>query len=234
MTSRTVRRTLLVCTIVAVSACSSDTVSGPEGGDLRGNEPEPRSPILFVHGWSSSGAIWGTMIDRFIAEGYSPGELFNWSYDTSKSNVTTALALKAKVDEIRATTGAGRVDIVTHSMGSLSARYYIRDLGGDVAVDEFVSLGGPNHGTNTALLCNQASCIEMRPNSSFLNGLNETDETPGKTVRYATFWSACDGVINPQKSTILSGASNTQTACIDHSGLYQDAEVFASVLSFVK
>jgi triacylglycerol lipase len=229
-----IRRIVILATLVAVAACSPDSISGPDARHARVVEPEPRSPILFVHGWNSSGAIWGTMINRFVADGYAPGELFNWSYDTSRSNALTAQDLSVKVAEILTATGASKVDIITHSMGALSARYYIKNLGGDTRVDEFVSLGGPNHGTNTAILCGQVSCIEMRPNSSFLNALNRKDETPGRVIRYATWRSPCDQVINPQSSTSLSGATNTQTACIQHSDLHQDATVYSMVRDWVR
>jgi triacylglycerol lipase len=190
--------------------------------------------VLFVHGWNSSGAIWFTMMDRFLADGYRADELYNWTYYSAQSNAVTAGQLAAKVDEILAATGASKVDIVTHSMGALSARYYIKNLGGGTKVDEFVSLAGPNHGTNTAFLCGQTACVEMRPNSSFLNALNKKDETPGRVIRYGTWWSSCDEVIIPQSSTPLNGATNTQTACIRHSDMHQDANVYASVKSWVQ
>lgn len=234
MDSSFLRRTAILAAVATLAACSPDSLTGPDARNARVVEPEPRSPILFVHGWNSSGAIWGTMIDRFIADGYSAGELFSWSYNTSQSNATTAQQLATKVNEIRSATGASKVDIVTHSMGALSARYYIKNLGGGSTVDEFVSLGGPNHGTITAAFCGQVSCIEMRPNSAFLTALNKKDETPGRVIRYATWWSPCDQVINPQQSTTLSGATNTQTSCIDHSALYQDAAVYSMVRAWVQ
>lgn len=119
-------------------------------------------------------------------------------------------------------------------MGALSARYYIKNLGGGNKVDEFVSLGGPNHGTNTAIFCGQTSCIEMRPNSSFLNALNRKDETPGRIIRYGTWWSGCDQVINPQTSTVLKGATNTQTSCIQHSDLHENTTIYGQVKAWVQ
>jgi triacylglycerol lipase len=191
-------------------------------------------PILFVHGWNSSGSTWNTMIGRFQADGWTAAELNNWSYNTAQSNVTTAGQVNTKVDQIRAATGAAKVDIISHSMGGLSTRYYLKNLGGQPEVDEWVSLGGPNHGTTTANLCFwNTSCIEMRPNSTFLNALNATDETPG-LVNYGTWWSPCDEIINPDSSVALSGATNTQTACMSHGSLHQDATVYGQVRNFVQ
>ena len=174
------------------------------------------------------------MIGRFETDGWAPTELYSWSYNTAQSNSVTAQQLSAKVDSILAATGASTVNIVSHSMGALSSRYYIKNLTGGSKVDAFVSLGGPNHGTNTAIFCLQTSCLEMRPNSSFLNALNRKDETPGRLISYATWWSPCDEVINPQNSTLLKGATNTQTACLRHSDLYQDAGIYAQVKALVQ
>ena len=190
-------------------------------------------PILFVHGWNSSGSTWNTMVNRFAADGWTAAELNAWSYNTSQSNKTTASQLGTKVDQILAATGAAKVDVITHSMGGLSSRWYVKFLGGEPKVDEWVSLGGPNHGTDTAYFCWQTSCSEMRPGSAFLRDLNAGDETPG-AVNYATWWSPCDEVINPDSSVPLSGAQNTQTACLSHSGIKEDAFVYSQVRDYVR
>jgi triacylglycerol lipase len=226
------RSFLVASALVSLAACSSDTLTGPEPRSTI--LVATRNPVLFVHGWNSSGAAWFTMINRFKADGYTDQELFNMSYYSAQSNAITAQELSRKVDSILTVTGAAKVDIITHSMGALSTRYYIKNLGGGTKVDDFVSLGGPNHGTNTAFFCAQTACVEMRPNSSFLNALNKKDETPGRVISYGTWWSPCDEVINPQKSTILSGAVNSQTVCIRHSDLHEDANVYAQVKAWVQ
>ena len=190
-------------------------------------------PILFVHGWNSNSSTWNTMVGRFQADGWAANELYNWSYDYKKSNADTAAAIKAKVDSILAATGAAKVDIITHSMGGLSSRYYIKNLGGDLKVDDWVGLGNPNHGTDTANFCFDTSCKEMRIGSTFLAALNAGDETPG-AVNYREWWSPCDTVINPDSSPPLSGAVNTQTACLSHSALHEDATVYGQVRDFVR
>jgi triacylglycerol esterase/lipase EstA (alpha/beta hydrolase family) len=192
-------------------------------------------PILFVHGWSGSASNWNTMIGRFEKDGYAKSQLRAYSYNTSQSNKTTAETIvKSEVEKLLKSTGATKVDIVAHSMGSLNSRWYIKFVeGGEASVDDWVSLGGPNHGTTAANLCFSTSCVEMRPGSTFLSELNAGDETPG-AVNYGTWWSPCDEFINPDSSVPLSGATNTETACISHLSLLTDETVYTQVREFVK
>lgn len=213
----------VLCAVqLPVSAQASDgpTAQGPE------------NPILFVHGYSGSGSNWNAMAANFTADGWPSSYLDQWSYDSSQSNVTTAKQLSTEVDRLLAATGATKVDLVTHSMGGLSSRYYLKNLGGTSKVDAWVSLGGPNHGTDTANACFDASCTEMRIGSDFLVALNSGDETPGGS-RYATWWSPCDTVINPDSSVAVSGAANTRTACLGHNALLTDATVYAETRDMV-
>jgi triacylglycerol lipase len=215
------RRTM----VAAFAALSLATVAAPAAG--------AHDPILFVHGWNSSASTWDTMVSRFQADGWTAAELNRWSYNTSQSNATTAQEIATRVDNILAATGAAKVDIISHSMGGLSSRYYLKNLGGTAKVDEWVSLGGPNHGTDTANYCFSTACSQMRIGSSFLAALNSGDETPG-AVNYRTWWSPCDSVINPDSSVSLAGAINTQTACVAHTSLHTDATIYGQVRDFVR
>lgn len=224
-------RPLAAVALTTLAACGS--ITDPSDPLARRTPRQPKPIILFVHGWNANATTWTTMIGRFKKDGWQSSELSAFSYDFSRSNSVTADIIRGKVDSIRAANGVSQVAIVTHSMGALSARYYVRNLGGDGKVSALVSLGGTNHGTTTAQFCFQTSCQEMWPNSSFLTALNSTDETWG-TPDYATWWSPCDEVINPDASALLDGAVNTQTACIQHSQLHEDATVYAQVRDWVK
>ncbi|HEX5990218.1 MAG TPA: triacylglycerol lipase [Solirubrobacterales bacterium] len=193
-----------------------------------------QDPILFVHGWSSTSSVWNTMKANFEKDGYPSSYLSAYSYNTSQSNkIDAEKEVKPRVESLLKTTGATKVDIIAHSMGSLNSRWYIKFLGGEATVDDWVSLGGPNHGTETANLCFSTACSEMRVGSTFLKELNAGDETPG-TVNYGTWWSPCDEIINPDSSVALSGATNTKTACISHGALTTDKTVYEQVREFVK
>ncbi|WP_338674479.1 triacylglycerol lipase [Streptomyces sp. SCSIO 30461] len=192
-----------------------------------------RNPVLFVHGLSSSASTWKTWVGKFKADGYTDSELFTWSYDWKQSNLTTASQLSRKVDEIRATTGATKIDIVAHSMGALNSRWYVKYGGGTSNVDDFVSVAGVNHGTDMSLFCSfYTSCREMVAGSTFLKTLNSGDETPG-SVNYATLWSTCDAMINPDESAKLDGATNTSVGCKTHNAMNENSDNYAKVRDFI-
>jgi triacylglycerol lipase len=218
----------LAALVAALAICATGAAFAPAGAMAL-------DPILFVHGWSSSASVWNTMIGRFEKDGYSKSQLRAYSYNTSQSNKTDAeTVVKSEVEKLKKETGASKVDIIAHSMGSLNSRWYIKFVKeGEANVDDWVSLGGPNHGTTAANFCFSTSCVEMRPGSTFLNELNAGDETPG-TVNYGTWWSPCDEFINPDSSVPLSGATNTETACISHLSLPTDETVYKQVREFVK
>jgi len=195
-----------------------------------------RDPILFVHGWMSDESTWVDMKGWFEKDwGWPSSRLRTFSYDDHQKNEITAQLVSAQVNDLLAKTGAQKVDIIAHSMGSLSSRYYIKFLGGTAKVEDWVSLAGPNHGTATILGCIYDGCEDMRFTSHFLvETLNAGDETPG-TVRYATWRSSCDGAVVPADSVILSGAvKNVLTGCLVHTQIHRNYPVFEEVREFVE
>jgi len=218
------RLTALAC---ALAVCTAGAAAAPAASSAQ-------DPILFVHGYLESASLWNTMISRFEKDGYPSSYLSAYTYNTSQSNkVDAEKEVKSHVESLLKATGASKVDIISHSMGGLNTRWYVKFLGGETKVDDWVSLGGPNHGTETANFCFSTSCVEMRVGSTFLKELNAGDETPG-TVSYGTWWSPCDEIINPDSSVALSGATNTETACLSHTALTTDETVYKQVREFVK
>ncbi len=114
----------------------------------------------------------------------------------------------------------------------LNSRQYLKFEDGMAYVDDWASMGSPHHGTTWAYTCFTVPCREMRPGSAFLTDLNAGDETPG-AVRYGSWWSPCDELIEPKDSPVLDGATNTKTACIGHLAFLTDAVVYAQVRDFV-
>ena len=90
--------------------------------------------------------------------------------------------LAAKIAGIRAATGAAQVVIVTHSMGGLVARAYLRRYGG-AHVRRLVTLGTPHHGSRHAWMMFGTPLAQMRPGSAFLARPQRGRGTRGRRPR---------------------------------------------------
>ena len=230
----------LILGAAAAAACS-DNPSSPGSGALDScgdvaslNGSAVHDPILFVHGYAGNGGNWQDMKARFRADGWADSELFSCNYSFTASNASSAAEINAQVDELIRLSGRPKVDVIAFSMGSVSSRYFLKNLGGSAKVDAWVSLAGPNHGTDAVENnnCSFTPCREIIPGSAFLTDLNSGDETPG-LVRYATWRSACDATINPDESVVLSGATNFVAPCIAHLAMLTDPTVYNQVRAFV-
>ncbi|WP_282692206.1 triacylglycerol lipase [Streptomyces sp. CC208A] len=226
------RSVTTLVTALAAALLLAAPAAPPATADSGPAAAGPR-PVILVHGRNAGPGVWGSLSERLRAAGHPADRIFAWSYDTSRStNEVLAGQLAGYVDEVLRTTGADRVDLVAHSLGSLPTRWYVKHGGGAAKVRDWISLAGPNHGTTLAWACAlwDQGCRDMTPGSYVVSRLNEGDETPG-TVRYTTFWSAGDGQILPTGSTALAGARNVQVGDMGHNDLLGDPEVAAGVIA---
>jgi triacylglycerol lipase len=217
---------------VSAADAAAPTVSAPPAGTAA--QPLSTStPVVFVHGYTGNASNWVTAMSVFRLNGWSSSDLFAYEYNSYGDNVTNARGLASFVDNVKARTGASKVAIVNHSMGGLVSQYYLKVLGGNTSVSHLASIAGANHGTTYAGACLiYTTCQQMYPGSSFISQITAGDETPGST-RYATWYSACDGIIIPYTSTRLSGATNNNVLCQTHIGYLADTVVLGQIARFV-
>ncbi|NUV60161.1 triacylglycerol lipase [Streptomyces sp. CAI-85] len=236
MRRRSPRRLLgvLAAAALGVTLFASAPVAGAAAAPAAAVQPLSTStPVVFVHGYTGSASNWTTAMSVFRLGGWSSANLFAYEYDSYGNNVTNAQGLAAYVENVKARTGASKVAIVNHSMGGLVSQYYLKVLGGHTSVSHLASIAGANHGTTYAAACLiYTTCQQMYPGSSFIAQITSGDETPGST-RYATWYSACDGVILPYTSTRLDGATNNNVLCQTHIGFLADTSVLGQIAGFV-
>ncbi|MET7342611.1 esterase/lipase family protein [Streptomyces sp. NPDC087866] len=241
MRRRSPRRLLGVLAAVTVaftlfSATSTAGAAETSAPAARAAAVQPLStstPVVFVHGYTGSASNWVTAMSVFRLNGWSGSDLFAYEYDSYGNNITNAQGLAAFVNDVKSRTGASKVAIVNHSMGGLVSQYYLKVLGGNSSVSHLASIAGANHGTTYAGACLiYTTCQQMYPGSSFISQITSGDETPGDT-KYATWYSACDGVILPYTSTRLSGATNNNVVCQNHIGYLADTVVLGQVARFI-
>ncbi|WUS95375.1 alpha/beta fold hydrolase [Streptomyces sp. NBC_00708] len=241
MRRRSPRRLLGVLAAVTVaftlfSAASTAGAAETSAPAARAAAVQPLStstPVVFVHGYTGSASNWVTAMSVFRLNGWSGSDLFAYEYDSYGNNITNAQGLAAFVNDVKSRTGASKVAIVNHSMGGLVSQYYLKVLGGNSSVSHLASIAGANHGTTYAGACLiYTTCQQMYPGSSFISQITSGDETPDNT-KYATWYSACDGVILPYTSTRLSGATNNNVVCQNHIGYLADTVVLGQVARFI-
>ena len=190
------------------------------------------NPIILVHGYIGGYGLtpWGTLKSRLKSWGCPSNMIFEMRFSDAifASNVDNAYELRDYVNYVLAVTGASKVDLIGHSMGGLSARYYIKFLGGASKVDDYVSLGTPQKGTIMAIIpltWFTAGGVEMIPGSSFLNTLNSGDETPG-SVHYVAIYAYWDELVQPYwNAKLYDGATNKGKYWVGHIGLLFDYTV---------
>lgn len=131
-----------------------------------------RLPVLFVHGHGMSAYSWDSAIDALRQQGYRDAELYAIDIVPNvQSNVTSATddiapAVEKLLREARGTESEApisKVNIVAHSMGAFSARWYASKIAPQ-RVNALITIAGANHGTNA--LCKypeQDGAAEMCP-----------------------------------------------------------------------
>lgn len=143
-------------------------------------------PVLLVHGGLGEPSDFNLMVVKLLADGYRPYvvDLDLFGVDT----VGNAGRIKAKVDQVRATTGASKVHLVGHSMGGLSTRYYIKILDGLPNVASYTAFGTPQHGSSQHSCQPSDPVPDQCPTGPVLKELNRGDDTPG-SIHYTSIAS---------------------------------------------
>ncbi|QGT99348.1 hypothetical protein SYNTR_0755 [Candidatus Syntrophocurvum alkaliphilum] len=166
------------------------------------NKPNDKNPVVFVHGYFDTRAKvfnksnFDPLISYLKDQGWSEDELFVIQYSNIVGcNIDNANELKDFIDDVLAETDSDKVDIVAHSMGGLSSRYYINYLDGAENVGALVTIGSPHHGTPTAYMVNWTKGGEqMIPDSKFLQKLNDQDST-SDLVSYTSIYTYTDQLV---------------------------------------
>ncbi|MCA9771266.1 MAG: alpha/beta fold hydrolase [Myxococcales bacterium] len=175
-------------------------------------------PVLFVHGFLGEFSDSFTAMRAWLTDnGWADVELREMHMGNSMNCIFfSAVDVARAAERLMSDTGASRIDIVGHSLGGVVARFYIKYLGGADKIRNYVSIASPQHGTSVDEI-NPFMCVttELAVGSTFLNTLNDGDETPGDGILYTSIRGVEDYWVQPQESAILAGATNVATT-MDH------------------
>jgi pimeloyl-ACP methyl ester carboxylesterase len=204
-----------------------------------------KTPIVFVHGHGMNGTSWRALIFYLMDRGYPDAYLkaitlrpnTGSNIDAAQDEIKPAISkFLQKINRRRPDQKPfDKVDIVAHSMGAVSSRYYAKKIAPQ-NVRTLITIAGANHGTDALCKFSDPGADDLCPAYAgnaeesevqfILNGPgadSTTDETPygigidnpGKaSVRprgnlRISFWTVRiqnDAWISPSESAALDGA----------------------------
>ena len=228
------RQRLLIGTVIVGALMASALAWAVVGGPRREAQG---IPVLLVHGFGGTASSMDRLEGALRGQGRRVVSVQLPRMGTGPIEQSSRAIADAVTE-----TGARRVDLVGFSAGGVVVRAYLHELEGATATRRVVLLGSPNHGAELAAFAASAdpttcvdACAQLSPGSSFLEGLNDGDETPDGPD-YTSIWTANDRTVTPPESAILEGASNVrvQDVCSDsalgHADLINDPVAIGLVL----
>lgn len=202
--------------------------SAPPGANVPGCAPsrEHPEPVVLLHGLSTDTITWNTLAPVLAGAGFC---VYSLTYGTGGLGPIGAVApaqesarqIAAFIDRVRADTGAAKVDLVGHSMGGAIPFHYLRYLGGIPAIDDYIALAAPLHGSTlsgtdapfTAVLerlgvrdqvAESCGPCQFSPGTDFLAALNP-DPAIAPDISFTTIVTRYDQIATPWTTGQLTG-----------------------------
>ncbi|MCX4091780.1 esterase/lipase family protein [Nocardia sp. alder85J] len=182
------------------------------------------NPVVLLHGFFSSDTVtWQSVAPALADAGYC---VFTTTYGRTVSGdfggmarvEDSAAEIAGFIDRVRAATGAEKVDLVGHSAGAAIPFYYVNHLGGAAAIDHYVGLAAPYHGSTlsglqevarhapdlpwTAAAC--GNCAQLVTGAPFLAELH-ADAAAAPDIRFTDIITRDDEVATPYTTGLLTG-----------------------------
>ena len=195
------------------------------------NSSEQLNPVVLVHGLTDTDVIFKPMTAYLQKHGWAVH-----SVNLLPSNGDCELDRLAKqLDTFikSALPNQQPFDLIGFSMGGIVSRYYVQRLGGLDRVQRFITIASPHNGTLTAHFSQRPGCVQMRPNSPFLNDLNR-DVPMLDQLNFTSIWTPMDLMIVPATSSQLQVGRTIQVNVPLHSWMVQDVRGLQAVANALR
>lgn len=183
-----------------------------------GIEDYEKNPIILLHGYAQNRGVFIDMAEKLREHGFEL--IYRLNHDPWKDIKKNIEYINSRIDQIlvQCKPESGKVDLIGHSLGGLTARYYSY-LFPD-KVDYCIMLGAPHNGTYLAYFgllgflgkylkirkYDGMSAFQMIPGGKFLKEINAIK--PSSNVKYINIFSENDEVIIFENSEIVDGHIN--------------------------
>lgn len=191
-----------------------DQVPGANDWSCRPSAERPNPVVLLPGTFANLGANFVTLSPRLKNNGFCVFALNYGHTDSSFGRVgglapvtSSAAQLDEFVDEVRAATGAAKVDVVGHSQGGNVPLWWMIKMGGAAEVAHYVGWGPSSHGTTLNGLSTLLDTLNL---AGFATGLADAGQFPGVLDQRTTsdytkeLWSAGPTVPSGPNYTVIT------------------------------
>lgn len=176
------------------------------------NPRADRLPVLMIHGYVCNRGYWIPAAEKLIALGYVADCV---TLEPAFGDIEKYPALiEARVQALKAQTGAEKVVLVCHSMGGLAARAYLRKVG-EASIAHVITVGTPHDGTVIAQIGVGANTRQMERKSVWRKAL-ALDEPATRYALFTTIYSRIDNIVAPARTGVLPGAKEIELEDVGH------------------
>lgn len=184
------------------------------------------APVLLVHGYGCNSGYWSQLARHFDAIGIRYRGI---DLEPMFGSIDDFVPLVAQaVKDLCRDTGSQQVLLLTHSMGGLVARAYMRAHGTN-GVNRVITLGTPHQGTHLASFGPGANAVQMRPGSAWLQALAASEDS-ARRASIISIYTLHDNIVAPQDSPALPGARLLALAGIGHVAMGRHHKVISLLI----
>ncbi|MBK8938250.1 MAG: alpha/beta fold hydrolase [Polyangiaceae bacterium] len=183
------------------------------------------TPIVFIHGYGHNRCAFVFLARRL--RGAHVGAMYGFNYSWLRSLHDIARSLEVFIDEVKAETGASRVDLVCHSMGGLVAMQLLSDERGLSRTRRFATIAAPHGGVAYRGPIAGRAARELRNG----HGLQALPALPMMSV-----YSDGDNIVFPKQSSHLDSprAENLELTGVGHLGVLYSPDTVRSLTRFLE
>lgn len=199
----------------------------------KGATTSETTPVIFVHGYMHNRVGFLGLARGLARRGLGP--IYAINYPWFASIESNALRLAAFIERVRAETGAGRVDLVCHSMGGLVAmellRQSARSDAGEISVRRCVTIASPHAGIAWRGPLFGAGGASLRHGSKLLM----TQAAQKLAVPCLSIFSTHDNIVFPKETSLLHarGGRDVEVPHLAHLSILFSRAVASHVAEFL-
>ena len=188
--------------------------------------------VLMIHGINDTGNIFNPMSIYLQKAGYKTHAIdLKPNYGIADLR-ELAQQVKQYIDDNFSV--PEKIILIGFSMGGLITRYYLQRLNGVEKVDKYISISAPNNGSILAYFLPFKGIQQMRPDSDFLQNLNQDVQKQLSSLKSIVFWTPLDTMIFPAKSSLMGIGKEISIPIQIHKWMPRDKRVLEQIYDFLQ